>query len=213
MAGLWIRLDHDWLKDPKVRTFRKEAGKAGLVDLVQLYIGLSRNKGRIDMSDYGQAADLADTLVPRLGALNMSILFDDADPRWVAEVVVKRGDSATRIAQEHGSTLASMARLNGWANADRLAVGARVKVMNHPKFNIVVHKKLRAVDLFLGGKLFKRYEIPEYEAGVKWPPGDYKTPANLRDFLGKMGAALRSGDLAEISMLVPRDTPLNITAS
>lgn len=62
MAGLFIKLDHDWQKDPKVRRFRKEAGKAGLVDLVQLFIALSRNKGRIDMNDYGQAADLADTL-------------------------------------------------------------------------------------------------------------------------------------------------------
>ena len=62
MAGLFIKLDHDWLKDPKVRCFRKEAGKAGLVDLVQLFIALSRNKGRVDMNDYGQAADMADTL-------------------------------------------------------------------------------------------------------------------------------------------------------
>ena len=159
------------------------------------------------------AADLADTLVPRLGALNMSVLFDEHDRRWVSEVTVKSGDSATRIAQEHGSTLASMVKLNGWTNADRIKVGSRVKVLNHPKFNIVVHKKLRAVDLFLGGKLFKRYDMPEGASGVKWPPGDYKTPANLRDFLNKMGATLRVEDAAEIGMLVPRDTPLNITAS
>lgn len=159
------------------------------------------------------AADLADTLVPRLGRLNMCLLFDEHDRRWVSETTVKNGDSATRIAQEHGSTLASMAKLNGWTNADILRAGSRVKVLNHPKFNIVVHKKLRAVDLFLGGKLFKRYDMPEGSPGVKWPPGDYKTPANLRDFLNKMGATLRTEDAAEIGMLVPRDTPLNITAS
>ena len=62
MAGLYIKLDHDWQRDPKVRTFRKEAGKAGLVDLVQLYILMSRNKGRVDLKDYGQRADAADVL-------------------------------------------------------------------------------------------------------------------------------------------------------
>lgn len=62
MAGLYIKLDHDWLRDPKVRNFRKEAGKAALVDLIQLYILMSRGKGRIDMKDYGQRADALDVL-------------------------------------------------------------------------------------------------------------------------------------------------------
>lgn len=159
------------------------------------------------------AADLADMLVPRLGDLNMAMLFGEHDRRWVSETQVKSGDSASRIAQEHGSTLASMVKLNGWKDANMLRAGSRVKVMNHPKFNIVVHKKLGAVDLFLGGRLFKRYEIPEGAPGVKWQPGDYKTPSGLRDFLNRMGATLRPDDAAEIDMLVPRDTPLNITAS
>ena len=62
MAGLYIKLDHDWLKDPKVRTFKKEAGKAGLVDLIQLYILMGRNKGRADLSDYGTFEDAKDLL-------------------------------------------------------------------------------------------------------------------------------------------------------
>lgn len=62
MAGLFIKLDYDWLKDPKVRNFRREGGKAALVDLVQLYILMSRNKGRVDLGDPGQREDAADTL-------------------------------------------------------------------------------------------------------------------------------------------------------
>lgn len=62
MAGLYIKLDHDWLRDPKVRTFRKQAGKAALVDLVQLFILLGRNKGRVDIHDYGQREDAMDVL-------------------------------------------------------------------------------------------------------------------------------------------------------
>ena len=62
MAGLFIKLDYDWLRDPKVRNFRRDGGKAALVDLVQLYILMSRNKGRVDLNDYGQRADALDTL-------------------------------------------------------------------------------------------------------------------------------------------------------
>lgn len=62
MAGLFIKLDYDWMKDPKVRNFRRECGKGGLVDLVQLYILMSRNKGRVDLGDPGQREDAADTL-------------------------------------------------------------------------------------------------------------------------------------------------------
>lgn len=62
MAGLFIKLDHDWLRDPKVRTFKKEAGKAGLVDLIQVYILMGRNHGRVDLSEYGNMEDAKDLL-------------------------------------------------------------------------------------------------------------------------------------------------------
>ena len=62
MAGLFIKLDYDWLRDPKVRNFRREGGKAALVDLVQLFILMSRNHGRVDLNDRGQLEDAVDTL-------------------------------------------------------------------------------------------------------------------------------------------------------
>ncbi|MBR0403725.1 MAG: DUF4373 domain-containing protein [Eggerthellaceae bacterium] len=62
MARMYIKLDHDWLRDPKVRNFRKKAGKPALVDLVQLYILMARNKGRVDIKDYGQKEDALDVL-------------------------------------------------------------------------------------------------------------------------------------------------------
>jgi len=158
------------------------------------------------------AADMDAELVPRLGRLNWSWLFDLGNPQWTAEVVVKRGDSATRIAQEHGSTLASFKKLNGLDDANHLVVGRKVKVMNHPRFNIVVHKRLGSVDLFLNGKLFKRYQLPESAPAPQCEPGAYRTPANLTEFFRKMGVALGQADVAELDMMVPRDTPLNVSA-
>ena len=62
MAGLFIKLDHDWQRDSKVRTFKKEAGKSGLVDLIQLYILMGRHGGRVDLNEYGNMEDAKDLL-------------------------------------------------------------------------------------------------------------------------------------------------------
>lgn len=56
----YIRLDHDWMKDSKVRNVAHLGGKAALINVIQLYIVLSRNKGEIRWDDYGQKADAMD---------------------------------------------------------------------------------------------------------------------------------------------------------
>ncbi len=158
------------------------------------------------------AADVADGLVERLGILNWSLMFDRHNPQWVAEVTVKPGDTVSRIAAEHGSTIASLLKLNSLSNADRISAGREVKVLNHPRFNLTVHKKLKSVDLFLNGKLFKRYEIDADAAGISGEPGDYKTSAKLRDTFRELGIDLPAESMEELEMLVPKDSHLNITA-
>ena len=158
-------------------------------------------------------ADIDDTLVGTLGELNMRWLYELKNPQWVTEVTVKRGDSATRIAQEHGSTLGSLKRLNPGADVDRLQIGSTLKVMNHPSLTLIVRKKLRTVDLLLNGKLFKRYTLPEDAAEIKMEPGGYRTPANLREYFRREGIGLAPQDAAEIDQIVPRDTPVRVSAS
>lgn len=155
------------------------------------------------------AADLADELVSRLGLLNRKLLFDLKTPLWVAETEVRSGDSASRIAHEHGSTLASFLKLNSISDADMIAVGRKVKVLNHPRFHIIVRKRSKTLDLYLNGKLFSRYVMPESAPHIKLKTGVYSTPANLGDFLKKSGLSLKQEDLAEIELLVPRDSRLN----
>ena len=161
----------------------------------------------------GEAADIAAELLPRLGQLNWTWLFDKKNPQWVGEVVVKRGDTASRIAQENGSTLASFKKLNGLEDPSRIVVGQKVWVMRHPRLNVVVYKRMRAVDVFLNGKLFKRYLVPDAAPEIRFDPGDYKTPASMKDFFRRMGVGLAPGDVDEIDALVPRGTTLNVTAS
>lgn len=153
-------------------------------------------------------ADLDNSLARRLGELNIRRLFVGKNRQWVKEVVVRRGDSATRIASENGSTLASLLKLNELPSADRLNVGQKLDVMDHPRFTIVVHRAAKYADLTLKGKFFKRYDII---APVRAEEGNYETPAKLKAFLAEKGIALSPEDRAELDMLVPAKSSLLVS--
>ena len=146
-----------------------------------------------------QAADLDDALARRLGTLNIRRLFDLRCAQWVKTVEVRRGDSASRIAAENGSTLASLARLNG-GSVERIRVGAKLYVMDHPRFNLVLHRRTRIADLSLNGKFFKRYDL---QGEVKARDGAYEIPERRRGFWEVFGPSFRKSDLAELNMLLP----------
>ena len=145
------------------------------------------------------AADLDDVLARRLGGLNVRRLFDLKNAQWVATVEVKRGENATRIASEHGSTLASLSRLNT-GDIDRLRIGQQIFVMDHPRFNLVVHRRSRMADLQLNGKFFKRYDLvgtPAAAAGsFEWR--EVKLPFS-------------PADADELDTLLPRSAPVVIS--
>lgn len=146
-----------------------------------------------------QAADLDDSLARRLGTLNLRRLFEVRSAQWVKAVTVGRGDSASRIAVENGSTLASLARLNG-GNVDRIRVGAKLYVMDHPRFNLVLRRRTRIADLSLNGKFFKRYDLP---GEVRAKEGAYEVPERRKLLWDRLGAAFRKDDCAELEMLLP----------
>ena len=146
------------------------------------------------------AADLDDSLARRLGKLNLARLFVQKNAQWVKEVTVKRGDSASRIAAENGSTLASLAKLNG-GKVDKVVLGRKLFVMNHPRFNLVIHRRPRTADLSLNGKFFKRYDLI---GGVTGKEGAYELPQRTRNFwFNELGVQLNASDRAELEMLLP----------
>ena len=146
------------------------------------------------------AADLDNVLARRLGDLNMKRLFVLKNAQWVKEVTVKRGDSASRIASENGSTLASLSRLNG-GSIDRVIIGSKLRVMNHPRFNLVVHRRSRTADLQLNGKFFKRYDLSSPVTGAD---GAYEIPGRIRQFWVERGISFSMKDRAELEMLLPK---------
>lgn len=153
-------------------------------------------------------ADLDNALARRLGVLNLRRLFVVRHRQWVEEVTVKAGDSATRLAAQHGSTLGSLVRLNPELQPDRLRIGQVVKVMNHPRFTLVVHRATKIADLSLNGKFFKRYYLP---AEVKAAEGNYETPARLAAFWAAQGISFTLEDAAELGDLLPAKTPVLVS--
>ena len=153
------------------------------------------------------AADLDDPLARRLGTLNLRRLFEVRNAQWVKTVTVGRGDSASRIAAENGSTLASLARLNG-GNVDRIRVGAKLYVMDHPRFNLVLHRRTRIADLSLNGKFFKRYDLP---GEVRAKDGAYEVPERRKLLWDRLGSAFKADDRAELEMLLPTGAPVLVS--
>ena len=145
------------------------------------------------------AADLDDALARRLGVLNMKRLFERRTPLWVRQVEVRRGDTASRLAAENGSTFASFARLNG-GNVEKIRLGAKLYVMNHPRFTLVIHRRARTADLLLKEKFFKRYDLAKEPTGKA---GAYELPRGSLAFWRSLGVAFKAPDQTEIDLLMP----------
>ena len=145
------------------------------------------------------AADLDNNLAKRLGVLNMRRLFNMKSAQWVETVVVKRGDSASRIASEHGATFASLAKLND-GDVGKLRIGQKMHVLNHPRFNLVVHMRARTADLHLNGKFFKRYEL-QGDDGVKSGLFEWRD----------VSLPLEHSDRAELDMLLPKSSSVQVS--
>ena len=65
----YIKLDWDWLDDPKVVDFRDRYGKAALVDLVQFYVALSKVGGTFSATDRPSVLVVQQTVGKRGNAL------------------------------------------------------------------------------------------------------------------------------------------------
>ena len=103
-------------------------------------------------------ADIRDPLMRRLGDLNVAHLFSGKTTPWTVVVTVKRGDSLNRIAREHRSTPAVVAKLNPRVKWERLQPGDAVRVLDFPNAVLVIYKQLGYADLSLkNGQFFRRY--------------------------------------------------------
>ena len=183
-------------RSPKVRNLLMRLEEAEKAHDVEMAISTIETLRALPGSP---AADLDNALARRLGVLNARRLFTLKSAQWVKTVVVKGGDNGSRLASEHGTTLASIVKLNG--PIDRLKIGQKLYVLNHPRFNLVVHRLSRIADLQLNGKFFKRYDL---EVTTNLRDGAFE----WREVALKLA---RPADKAELDMLLPRTTSVLIS--
>ena len=157
-------------------------------------------------------SDLADGLKLRLGPLNMRMLLADKPSPWTADVIVKRGDTARRIAREHGTTLAALLRLNKILNADKVRTGYRVRVLEFPKVRLSVSPRARTAELELNGKFFKRYFATRVAA--KPAAGEYQITRDSgpRTTLARLGLSFKDADREELEMFLAPGSVVAVAA-
>lgn len=188
-----VKLEH---RPTRLRNLLMRLEEAEKRDDVEMAVGTIESIRSLPNSP---AADIDDALARQLGELNIRRLFGLRCAQWVKVVTVGRGGSASRIAAENGSTLASLARLNG-GSVDKILLGAKLYVMDHPRFSLVLHKRTRIADLSLNGKFFRRYDLRD---SIKARDGAYAVPERRKVFWEAFGPAFRAEDRAELDMLLP----------
>lgn len=182
-------------RPPKVRNLLMRLEEAEKARDVEMAISTIETLRAIPGSP---AADLDNALARRLGVLNTKRLFELKSALWIDTITVKSGDSASRIASEHGATLSSVVKLNG--PIDKLKIGQKLYVLNHPRFNLVVHRLARIADLQLNGKFFKRYDLTDVstlkDGAFEWREVSLK---------------MKPADKAELDLLLPKATSVLIS--
>ena len=157
--------------------------------------------------------DLKDRLVRRLGELNTRLLFSGTNTLWTVTVSVKRGDTLQRIALEHRTTQEALLKLNPLKDPNRLALGQKLRVLNFPDADLVVHKKLQFADLMLKKQLFKRYDVKVHEAAE---PGAYpvtgEVGARATDRLRALLRQLAPADRDELRLFLAPGSRITVTA-
>ncbi len=149
-------------------------------------------------------ADLQDQLVRRLGDLNLQHLLSGTTTPWTAIVTAKRGDSRDRIAREHRTTSAAVAKLNPRIKWERLQPGDAVRVLNFPSAVLVIYKQRGYADLSLkNGQFFRRYylTIAKTAKSAVYPIAA-ESGATVHGRFRELGVKIAPRDRAEIEMFL-----------
>ena len=147
-------------------------------------------------------ADLKDPLMRRLGDLNLELLLSGQPTPWTTIATVRRGDGRERIAREHRTTPAAVARLNPDVKWERLQPGDSVRVLDFPSAALVVYGDGTAdLSLNKNGQFFRRYYLSvskTAKSGV-YPIESGASPASR---FRELGMKLAPRDRSELEMFL-----------
>ena len=159
------------------------------------------------------AADLKDPLVRRYGELNTQLLFSGTNTPWTATVTVKSGDTLERIAVNHRTTLEALMKLNQIKDPNRLALGQKLRVLNFPDPDLVIHKQLQFMELLLKKRLFKRYYVTvRKDVTTGAYPVTNEPGARVTDRLRALLQQIAPSDRDELRLFLAPGSRITVTA-
>ena len=171
-------------------------------------------RGAIERLLYRPAAeDLKDPLVRHFGDLNTQLLFSGTNTPWTATVTVKSGDTLQRIAANHRTTLEALLKLNRIKDANRLALGQTLRVLNFPDADLVIHKQLQFAELLLKKRIFKRYYVTvRTDAATGAYPVANEMGSRASDRLRSLLQQIAPSDRDELRMFLAPGSRITVTA-
>ncbi|MEK7866817.1 MAG: L,D-transpeptidase family protein [Planctomycetota bacterium] len=147
----------------------------------------------------GLPPEKARTVMEELGRLNQRLLWTRIKTPDSIEYEVQAGDTLTRIAQQHKTTVGMIMRINRLASS-RIRQGDRFKLISCEQCEVIVRKSDLTLQLWLAGNFIKQYPVcigdpensptpeDEFKVGARmenppWkdiPPGDPKNILGTR---------------------------------
>ena len=107
-------------------------------------------------ADVGDARALVES---RLGDVMVKLVASQREmPEKVDHAIVK-GDLIAILARKYGTTTDLIATANNISNPNNIQIGDRLRILDHPKFEIEVSKSENWLLLKMNGKFFKRYSV------------------------------------------------------
>ena len=107
----------------------------------------------------GNLGAVATLVEQRLGEIGMALILTPRPMPEKVEHIVKSGESADKIARQHGVTCDLLMKSNDIRRPDRLQLGQHLLVLEKPAFSVLVNRRANELRLFLNGKLLKRYGV------------------------------------------------------
>lgn len=156
----------------------KEYPESNLIDDAKLNLALIRKeKGELleaqkelmDIAEGYPQSNLIDVVEKELGNVNIDLLFSPGTGGGV-EYVVKQGDSLFTIAQQFGTTVELVKKINK-LKSDFIKPGDKLKIIKE-KFSVIVDKSKNILTLKAGEKVIKVYRVGTGTSGCT-PTGTF----------------------------------------
>lgn len=159
------------------------------------------------------AEDLKDPLIRHFGDLNTQLLFSGTNTPWTATVEVKSGDTLQRIAANHRTTLEALLKLNRIKDPNRLALGQKLRVLNFPDADLIIHKQLQIAELLLKRRVFKRYYVTvRKDAATGAYPVANEMGSRASDRLRALIQQIAPSDRDELRLFLAPGSRITVTA-